>query len=92
MNYFGDLTNLLKSMTEALHPQGVLIFTLERSAQSQCDKFKLNQSGRYSHNKNYVLDLLIKTGLWIESMETVTLRSEAGSPVDGLLILVVKVV
>jgi predicted TPR repeat methyltransferase len=92
MNYFGDLTNLLKRMTQALRTQGVLIFTLEQSAQAQCDKFQLNQSGRYSHNKDYVRDLLITAGLWVESMETVTLRAEAGIPVEGFLTRVVNVV
>jgi predicted TPR repeat methyltransferase len=82
--YFGPLSAVLGAAYRALHPGGLLVFTVE-DATDQPEAFRLNPHGRYSHGSRYVSETLAAAGFAaIESMPAV-LRNEGGSPVAGVV-------
>jgi predicted TPR repeat methyltransferase len=84
--YFGDLTAILRATRRALRLDGVLSFTVERSA-TNAQSFLLQAHGRYSHSEDYVRDTLRAEGFELHSLEVVELRMEGGEPVLGLLVV-----
>jgi len=86
-NYFGALEPLFAAASCALRDQRLLVFTLEQSDQSASSAdYRLNLSGRYSHNEDYVERCMQECQLTILSMEHATLRQEKGRPVIGLVV------
>ncbi|MAI78110.1 MAG: hypothetical protein CL917_04150 [Deltaproteobacteria bacterium] len=85
--YFGALSPVFQAARKALRDDGAFIFTLEKE-ELGCDttKFRLNPHGRYSHDEDHVKELLLEQGFRIDLFKVVVLRTEAGKPVDGLLI------
>ncbi len=83
--YFGDLSGVLGAFAKALRPQGLLVFTLERSVGEGNPDYQLQVHGRYNHSQAYVEQLLESLGLHSTVMHA-ELRMEAGLPVAGLLI------
>jgi predicted TPR repeat methyltransferase/thioredoxin-like negative regulator of GroEL len=86
-NYFGDLSQLLKTALSALTPQGWLIFTLEEGALTE-DTFQLNTHGRYAHSPAYIIERLGECGLAGGTMQRLVMRQENGHSVFALLIAV----
>lgn len=85
--YFGALEPILTAAANALRAGGWLVFTVEQQADdSQTASFTLDTSGRYRHSETYVRQVLAQVGLRLNALETVTLRLEAGQPVNGLLV------
>ena len=86
-NYFGALEPLLTAAASALRPKGLLIFTLEQAgASAPVADYCLHPHGRYSHTEEYVRRCAMGCNLTTHSMESVTLRTERGQPVIGLLV------
>ncbi|HRD64908.1 MAG TPA: tetratricopeptide repeat protein [Candidatus Competibacter sp.] len=85
--YFGELETILTAAAGALRPNGWLVFTVERCADSEAPSgFHLDPSGRYSHSEPYLLRMLAQTGMTVGALEEVVLRMEGGQPVAGLLV------
>jgi predicted TPR repeat methyltransferase len=84
--YFGDLESVLAAATEALRPNGLLVFTLELmvGGEARVD-YRLEFHGRYSHARAYVERLLVAARLQPEILHG-ELRMESGAPVEGLVI------
>jgi predicted TPR repeat methyltransferase len=88
--YFGDLRGVIAALGEALRPNGLVVFTLERTVgDSSGADYRLQPHGRYSHAPAYVERLLAFSGLQSKIIQA-DLRTEAGSPVPGLVIRAVK--
>ncbi|HSH69548.1 MAG TPA: hypothetical protein VK997_06500, partial [Deferrisomatales bacterium] len=68
----------------ALRDGGRLVFTVEQAKEGE--DFVLNAHGRYSHTEACVKRELDRAGLKVHSMVSQVLRTEAGSPVDGLVV------
>ncbi len=85
--YFGNLGPVFKRVRENLMPGAVFGFSVERQLESDGSEegYILGKSGRYRHSAEYVTRMLEKTGLKPVKQQTVTLRKEAGKPVEGLL-------
>jgi predicted TPR repeat methyltransferase len=83
--YFGDLREVLGATRKSLRGGGVLFFTVEKAAASN-EGFLLNPHGRYSHPKDYVVNMLEQAGFAEVSVEEVVLRQERSEPVAGLLV------
>lgn len=83
--YVGALEAALSGAAQALRPQGLLVFTVERAADA-VEAYRLNPSGRYSHAERYVRDGLAKAMLSPIDIEPVGLRRERGDEVAGLLV------
>ena len=84
--YFGDLAPVLTAAAGALRPDGCFAFTLE-AAGSDDDTWLLNQGGRYAHSRHYVELLLGSVGFTLQRIDSMVLRKEGGTPVDGHLVV-----
>lgn len=88
LNYFGDLAVILDDAAHALLPGGRLAFSVE------CDNegcsFTLGPHGRYSHDKDYIMDTIKQSGLHLRKVQEAVLRHEFGKAVNAFLILATK--
>ena len=84
--YFGPLDTVVAAAASALRPGGRLVFTVEQLAGAG---YSLAPSGRYSHARDYVGDVLTGAGLEPE-IALAELRLEAGEAVAGLVVLGTK--
>ena len=90
--YFGGLEDVLAAAAGALRPDGLLIFTLEHAVGGDATlDYRLELHGRYSHARAYVEQLLAAARLQPEITHA-ELRTEAGAPVEGLVIRATKAV
>ena len=90
--YFGDLDAVLQAAAAALRPGGTIIFTVERSADSELSAgFKLEHTGRYTHAEDYVRTSLSRAGFEIRSLEIAVIRREFFKPVEGFVAVGKKV-
>jgi predicted TPR repeat methyltransferase len=86
--YFGALEEPLAAAAAALRPGGRFGFTLEAGGEAGGKAgYRLATSGRYQHAEGYVRRSLAAAGLTPIRIERATLRTEAGQPVGGLLVL-----
>jgi predicted TPR repeat methyltransferase len=85
VNYFGDLRELMRSLRRACASDGLIVFTTERSNDGA--RFRLMPTGRYSHNPDWIRELLVAEGLEVGSMGVEVLRTELGRPVEGTLVV-----
>jgi predicted TPR repeat methyltransferase len=85
--YFGALGEVMAAAAHALAPGGLLVFTVERSADADAPAgFRLHNHGRYSHGEAYLRVCLTEAGLEARRLDAVILRREAGVPVEGWLV------
>lgn len=87
--YFGALEEVVTAAAEALRPQGLLIFTVEETAEVDTADFCLPNHGRYNHTRAYVERTIAEAGLRSEIVRA-ELRLEAGVPVKGLVVRATK--
>lgn len=78
--YLGRLEPLFQAVSTALKPGGIFAFTTESLDDGN---YRLEPSGRYSHNSDYVVAAAKAAGLSTASHETKRLRFENGHPVPG---------
>jgi len=81
--YFGDLEPVCLAAQRALRAGGRLIFSVEALAEGD---FKLHSLGRYSHSKDYLSQVLARSGFSVTLLEEAVLRTEYGSPVHGYVV------
>jgi predicted TPR repeat methyltransferase len=87
--YFGALDDVLAAAAAALHPGGLLVFTLEHAAGGADVAWRLEMHGRYSHGRAHVERLLAAAGLSATIAEA-ELRRESCAPVPGLVVRAAK--
>ena len=86
--YFGDLDAVVQAAATALRAAGTIIFTVEKSADSESSAgFTLEHTGRYTHTEPYVRAALSRAGFEVRSLETVALRQEFFTPVQGFVVV-----
>ncbi|HEX7969380.1 MAG TPA: tetratricopeptide repeat protein [Stellaceae bacterium] len=89
--YFGDLSAVASAASGALHPGGVLAFSLERrDTEDLARGYRLEEHGRYSHTADYVRCVVEEAGLAILTLEHAVPRNEGGAPVAGLVVVARK--
>jgi predicted TPR repeat methyltransferase len=86
--YFGGLEDVITAAAGALRPGGLLIFTVEHSADPAID-YRLELHGRYVHSRGYVERLLVGAG-FAPTIAEAHLRMESGTPVAGLVVRATK--
>ncbi len=84
--YFGRLEEVLGQCRAALAPDGMLIFSLERS-EPYGPPWRLGPSGRYAHAPDYLARCLSEAGLVLVEQRMEDLRLETDHAVPGLLVL-----
>ena len=86
MIYFGALETIMLQLAQSLKTGGLLIFTTE-AAETNGKNFRLQASGRYTHQRRYLEQVLHESGFvcvnWVEDM----LRMELDKPVQGYAIV-----
>jgi len=85
--YFGALEDVTNAAASALKPGGVLAFTVEAEPVGSAEKFRLHQSGRYSHSSDYVREYLEAAGFAVLLIEGAVLRKEGGLDMLGHVVL-----
>lgn len=89
--YFGDLGAVFEAAVAALRTPGSLVFTLETlTPDAGGEDYRLNRFGRYAHAQAYVTGELARAGLQPRDIREVTLRTEGGGAVAGMLVVAVK--
>ena len=84
--YFGALEEAMSGAAQALKPGGVLAFTLEAEPVGSVERFRLHESGRYSHSADYARECLENAGFAVLLIEGAVLRQEGGTGVLGHVI------
>ncbi len=83
LSYFGDLSAILSSAAQALKPNGLLAFTVEKSSRPGSN---LHPTGRYSQHPDHVRAALAVSGLQSVEQTEATIRTEGNAPVAGLIV------
>jgi predicted TPR repeat methyltransferase len=83
--YLADLAPLLREVGRVLEPQGLFAFTVETHA---AEGVILGEKLRYAHGADHVRAALAQAGLAATTFAAVSTRTEAGTPVPGLLVVV----
>lgn len=85
--YFGDLRDVTVAAARSLRPGGALVFTVERAQPEDAPVgYRINPHGRYSHTRDYLLNVLAQARFVDPSLREVHLRREAGQWVEGWLV------
>jgi predicted TPR repeat methyltransferase len=82
LNYVGDLTPLFTAARARLPPGGLMVGTVEKSADGST---RLTAKQRYVHSREALSVALSDSGLSAAEVTDGTLRTEAGAPVAGLI-------
>ena len=85
--YFGELEGIFSELYRALRKKGFLIFNTEIC---EDPAFKMNQSGRFSHQKKYIDALAEKNAFSIIQYQAVVTRMQHDGPVQGHLYVLQK--
>lgn len=88
--YFGALDEAMRAAAQALRPGGHLCFTAEALPDDAADGYRLQHHGRYAHTRAYLEATLQQANLAVLRLDQAVLRSEAGEPVSGWLVLARK--
>lgn len=88
-NYVGALEAALAAASRALRRGGLLVFSLETHAGAEA--VRLGTSLRFQHASEATLELCRAVGLEIAAAETAAIRMDRGEPVDGLIVVAVRV-
>lgn len=83
--YLGRLDAVLAACTPRLAPDGLLLFSVERSAEGS--GYTLHRQGRYAHAPDLLRADLAAAGLVPVEMREEVIRHDLGRPVDGLLVV-----
>ena len=86
--YFGDLQEIISLVYQSLVKGGVFAFTVEANEKYS---YTLQPTGRYTHSKNYVIQLAQKIGFSITTQQSVQLRLQQSQVVVGQLFLLKKI-
>ena len=85
--YFGPLEAVSAAARRALRPQGLFAFSVEDAGGTAPLGHILNPHGRYAHAASYVRDCLEGVGFHVLGIDPAVLRTEGGSPVNGLIVV-----
>jgi len=85
--YFGALEEAAAGAATTLKRHGVLAFTVEAEPADSPQKFRITESGRYTHREDYVRETLVNAGFSIVQLEPGVLRMELGKEVQGHVVL-----
>lgn len=85
--YLGDLSTVFAAAHARLHPDGFLLFTVERADR---EGFELGPKRRWRHSEAYLRELAGRAGFHVAGLVAATPRHEAGMPVPGFAVALVR--
>lgn len=83
LTYLGDLEEFFQSASRVLIPNGMIVVTVEALKGDQ--DFRLNPSGRFSHNPSYLRSSMERSGFEVKHLDDMVMRHEADRPVPSLI-------
>jgi predicted TPR repeat methyltransferase len=63
LNYFGDLTDVMRLLFQSLRPGGYLLFTVEEGPLMGDDGYYLQPHGRYVHTPPHIIEQMGENGI-----------------------------
>ena len=88
--YIGDLTQVIEQMSSVLNQNGVIACSIENTSDSK-ETYCLSVSGRFKHNRDYLIDLMAQYGCLLLKHEKTNIRYEQHQPVRNELFIFHKV-
>ncbi len=85
--YVGDLDAVFCEAMRLLQTSGFFCFTVEKSVHYP---YKLETTARFAHHEQYVLELIQKYGFSVWACESVALRRQEESTINGLVWILEK--
>ena len=85
--YFGELREVARAAHGALRAGGLLVFTLESLPADEAGPYKLQEHGRYAHDRAHARRVFEAAGLQVDEPVVTVLRDEGQVPVPGLLVV-----
>jgi len=85
--YLGDLSRTFEAAHARLHPDAFFLFTVEKAHQ---EGFELGPKRRWRHSEVFLRALAASTGFRVAGFVTATPRHEAGEPVEGFAVALVR--
>ena len=85
--YVGDLVKIFSSCHNALTPNGVAIFTVEKT---NIYPYTLQQNARFAHSQSYIEELVNKYNFKLLSCDDIVIRNQRNLPVSCNLYIVQK--
>jgi predicted TPR repeat methyltransferase len=83
--YIGDMTEAIKNAARILRPDGLLVFSFERAANTEA-AFIFTSSQRYAHNKEVLVALCQQAGLIQIEAKASVIRQENEADVAGFIL------
>lgn len=87
LNYFGDLSEIMSLLIQAIRPGGHLLFTVEEGPLMGDEGYYLKPHGRYAHAPPYIIEQMGENGIPGGTMRRIVLRKEDDKDVTALLAL-----
>lgn len=87
--YLGDLAETFEGVARRLKPSGHFLFTVEQSRDAD---FELGPKRRWRHSEVYVRRSALAAGLDVAGVLACSPRNEAGAPVEGLAVALMRLV
>lgn len=93
--YLGRLDEIMSEIKRLLVPNGIFAFSVEALevlpneavSQGSAAAYQLENTGRYSHAANYLIELAAANSFLPQEMMPTQIRMERGNPVNGYLVL-----
>ena len=85
--YLGDLSRTFEAAHARLHRDGFFLFTVEKAHQ---EGFEFGPKRRWRHSEAFLRALAARTGFRVAGLVAATPRHEAGEPVDGFAVALVR--
>jgi predicted TPR repeat methyltransferase len=87
--YISPLQPLFAAVSARLNAGGLFAFSTETPADLS-DDLRLETSGRFSHNANYIARLASGNGFTVEQRIPTVIRTEANAPIHGFVFVLKK--
>lgn len=87
--YLGDLEEVIAKTSQALKIGGIFSCTLEMLKNTE-SPWQVHLQGRFSHNQNYINNLLAANNLDVRVSNTCSYRKDRNKSVDSLIIVAIK--
>lgn len=84
--YIGDLRPVFAAASAALRGPGVLVFTVELTAGTPAADYRLQERGRFAHDRRWVASQLREAGFGEVELAECVLRRERNHDVHGLMV------
>ena len=82
ITYFGNIEKLFSLLSKRLAKNGIILFTITKNTSEDKDYF-LHSSGRFSHSKSYIQNILKSHNFQTENFYEHSLRTEGDKEVCG---------